>query len=73
MASALLIDKDLTSRTHSGILCLLGQEFASKGLLDKDDVRLVSRLQNMRQAEIMMICSTGREKMFIHYLNERNI
>lgn len=50
MASALLIDKDLTSRTHSGILCLLGQEFASKGLLDKDDVRLVSRLQNMRQA-----------------------
>ena len=37
MASALLIDKGFTSKTHSGVICLLGQEFATKGLLDKDD------------------------------------
>ena len=50
MASALLIDKGFTSKTHSGVICLLGQEFATKGLLDKDDMSLVSRLQNMRHA-----------------------
>lgn len=51
MASALLIDKGFTSKTHSGVICLLGQEFATKGLLDKDEMRLVSRLQNMRHAD----------------------
>lgn len=50
MASALLIVKGFTSKTHSGVICLLGQEFAAKGLLDKDEMRLVSRLQNMRHA-----------------------
>lgn len=50
MASALLIDKGFTSKTHNGVICLLGQEFATKGLLDKDEMRLVSRLQNMRHA-----------------------
>ena len=55
MASALLIDKGFTSKTHSGVICLLGQEFATKGLLDKDEMRLVSRLQNMRHAGEMCI------------------
>ena len=32
MASALLIDKGMTSKTHSGVICLLGQEFATKGV-----------------------------------------
>ena len=50
MASALLVDKGYTSKTHSGIICILGQEFVSKGLLTHDDGRLVSRLQNMRQS-----------------------
>lgn len=50
MASALLIDKGFTSKTHNGVICLLGQEFTAKGLLDKDEMRLVSRLQNMRHA-----------------------
>lgn len=50
MASALLIDKGYTSKTHSGILCILGQEFVAKGVLTRDDGRLVSRLQNMRQS-----------------------
>lgn len=50
MASALLVDKGFTSKTHSGILCILGQEFVTKGLLSSEDGRLVSRLQNMRQS-----------------------
>ncbi|MBQ8191701.1 MAG: HEPN domain-containing protein [Bacteroidaceae bacterium] len=50
MASALLVDKGFTSKTHSGILCILGQEFVAKGMLSSEDGRLVSRLQNMRQS-----------------------
>ena len=50
MASALLVDKGFTSKTHSGILCIIGQEFVIKGLLSNEDGRLISRLQNMRQS-----------------------
>lgn len=50
MASALLIDKGFTTKTHSGVICVLGQEFVAKGLLSSDDGRLISRLQNMRQS-----------------------
>lgn len=50
MASALLIDKGYTSKTHNGIICILGQEFVVKGLLTSEDGRLISRLQNMRQS-----------------------
>lgn len=50
IVSALLVDKGYTSKTHSGILCILGQEFVAKGLLGSEDGRLVSRLQNMRQS-----------------------
>ena len=50
MASALLIDKGFMSKTHSGVICILGQEFVTKGLLSSDEGRLISRLQNMRQS-----------------------
>jgi len=50
MASALMIDKGFTTKSHAGLICLLGQEFVVRGLLDKDDSRLASRLLNMRQA-----------------------
>lgn len=50
IASALLIDKGYTSKTHSGIICIIGQEFVMKGLLNSEDGRLLSRLQNMRQS-----------------------
>lgn len=50
MASALLIDKGFTSKTHSGVICFCwGRNLQLKGL-DKDEMRLVSRLQNMRHA-----------------------
>ena len=50
LASALLIDKGYTSKTHTGIICIIGQEFVTKGLLSSEVGRLLSRLQNMRQS-----------------------
>lgn len=50
MASALIIDKGFTAKSHNGIFCILGQEFVRKGLLDREDAKLASRLQNMRQS-----------------------
>ena len=50
MASALLIDKGFTAKSHNGIFCILGQEFVTKGVLSKEDAKLASRLQNMRQS-----------------------
>ena len=50
MASALLIDKGFTAKSHNGIFCILGQEFVTKGILNKEDAKLASRLQNMRQS-----------------------
>ena len=32
MASALLIDKGFTAKSHNGIFCILGQEFVAKGV-----------------------------------------
>ncbi len=50
ITSALLIDKGFTAKSHNGIFCILGQEFVRKGLLDREDAKLASRLQNMRQS-----------------------
>lgn len=50
MASALLVDKGFTARTHSGVIHLIGYEFVSKGHLSREDGRLISRLFNMRQS-----------------------
>lgn len=50
LASAVMIDKGYATKTHVGLICLLGQEFVNKGLLQKEHARLASRLLNMRQA-----------------------
>lgn len=50
MASALLIDKGFTAKSHNGVFCILGQEFIRKDLLNREDAKLASRLQNMRQS-----------------------
>ena len=50
MASALLLDKGLTSRSHSGTIHLIGAQFVAKGLLDKSYGRLLSRLFELRQS-----------------------
>lgn len=56
MASALLLDKGLASCFHSGMIHLIGTQFVVKGLLDKSYGRLLSRLFELRQLAIMMIC-----------------
>ena len=67
MASALMIDKGFSTKSHAGLICLLGQEFVKRELLNKDDARLASRLMNMRQAVIMTTCSIGKKKTFFLY------
>ena len=50
MASALLVDKGLVARSHSGIIHIIGAEFVNNNLLSKEDGRLLSRLFSMRQS-----------------------
>ncbi|MBC8600287.1 HEPN domain-containing protein [Parabacteroides acidifaciens] len=50
MASALLVDKGIVARSHSGVIHIIGSEFVKKDLLSKEDGRLISRLFNMRQS-----------------------
>ena len=50
MASALLTDKGISAKTHTGVIGLIGKEFVQKNLLNTDDAKLISRLQNMRQS-----------------------
>lgn len=50
MASALLLDKGFTPRSHSGVIHLIGAQFVAKELLDKKYGRLFSRLFELRQS-----------------------
>lgn len=50
MASALLLDKGFTAKTHAGVIHLIGEKFISTGLLDKSYGRLFSRLYELRQS-----------------------
>lgn len=50
MASALLLDKGFSARTHSGVIHLIGQNFIAKGFLDKSYGRLFTRLFDLRQS-----------------------
>lgn len=50
MASALLLDKGLMAKSHSGIIHLIGSQFVAQGLLEKEYGRLFSRLFELRQS-----------------------
>lgn len=50
MASALLLDKGLSAKSHGGLIHLIGSQFVAKGLLDKTYGRLFSRLYELRQS-----------------------
>lgn len=50
MASALLLDKDFTAKTHAGVIHLIGEKFVATGLLDRSYGRLFSRLYELRQS-----------------------
>ena len=50
LASALLLDKGLSAKSHGGLIHLIGSQFVAKGLLDKTYGRLFSRLYELRQS-----------------------
>ena len=50
MASALLLDKGFTAKTHAGVIHLIGEKFVATGMLDKSYGRLFSRLYELRQS-----------------------
>lgn len=50
MASALLLDKGIVAKTHSGVIHLVGAKFVTQGLLDRKYGRLFSRLYELRQS-----------------------
>lgn len=50
MASALLLDKGFSARTHSGVIHLVGQNFIARGILDKSFGHLFTRLFELRQS-----------------------
>lgn len=50
MASALLLDKGLSAKTHAGVIHLIGEKFIATGLLDRSYGKLFSRLYELRQS-----------------------
>ena len=50
MASALLLVKGMSARSHGGVIHLIGSEFVKRGLLSKSSGHLLSRLYELRQS-----------------------
>ena len=50
MASALLLDKGFSAKTHAGVIHLIGEKFIATGLLYRAYGRLFSRLYELRQS-----------------------
>ena len=50
MATALLLDKGIMAKTHSGVIHLIGSKFVTAGLLEKEYGRFFSRLFELRQS-----------------------
>jgi uncharacterized protein (UPF0332 family) len=50
MASALLLDKGFSPKTHAGVIHLIGEKFIATGMLKRDYGRLFSRLYELRQS-----------------------
>ncbi len=49
MASALLINDGALTQTHAGIQRLINLNYVKKGILTKDDSKLINKLFSMRQ------------------------
>ena len=50
MATALILDKGLSAKTHGGTIHLIGAKFVLTGLLNKEYGRLFSRLYELSQS-----------------------
>lgn len=48
-SSALLIQNGIVAKSHEGVIGMIGQNFVVKGIVSKEDAKLLARLQNMRK------------------------
>lgn len=48
-SKALLIQNGIVAKSHEGVIGMIGQNFVLKGIVSKDEARLLARLQNMRK------------------------
>jgi uncharacterized protein (UPF0332 family) len=48
-SSALLIQNGVVAKSHEGVIGMIGQNFVVKGIILKDEAKLLARLQNMRK------------------------
>ena len=48
-SSALLIQNGIMAKSHEGVIGMIGQNFVVKGIVSKEDAKLLARLQNMRK------------------------
>lgn len=70
MASALLLDKGLTTKTHAGVIHLIGIHFIQTGLLEKSFGRLFSRLYQLRQSGDYDDMYDATEQEIMPYFNQ---
>lgn len=49
ICQALLLDNEIPANSHAGVHRMIGHHFVNKGLLSKEEGRLMSRLFRMRQ------------------------
>jgi len=49
MSTAILINRELTAHTHSGVMAMIGLHLIQPGLLSADDMRLIKKLFSLRQ------------------------
>lgn len=72
MASALLLDKGLMAKSHSGIIHLIGSQFVAKNLLGREYGRLFSRLYELRQSGDYDDLYDATEEEVIPYIQKTN-
>lgn len=72
MASALLLDKGLMAKSHSGIIHLIGSQFVAKNLLGREYGRLSSRLYELRQSGDYDDLYDATEEEVIPYIQKTN-
>ena len=73
MASALLLDKGLSAKSHGGLIHLIGSQFVTKGLLDKTHGRLFSRLYELRQSDDYDDLYDATEEEVLPYIDKTEI
>jgi uncharacterized protein (UPF0332 family) len=70
ISSALLLDKGLVAKSHSGVIHLIGARFVNTGLLPKQYGRLLSRLFEMRQSGDYDDMYDATEEEILPYLSQ---